>query len=91
MPFVLPLVTKSLFFQDLYKIHQEIFSDLQKAVDSESASDIARIFIKSKKRMVLYAEYCAGLPTAQNKVDELMKKNDITRHTIQVSTVRLYH
>ena len=35
--------------------------------------------------MVGYAEYCAGLPAAQNKVDELMKRNDIIRISIQVS------
>ena len=55
-----------------------------KAAVEKSPEEIAVVFITSKKKMVGYAEYCAGLPTAQNKVDELMKKNDIIRASIQV-------
>lgn len=43
--------------------------------------------MKAKKKLVLYADYCSGLPTAQTKVDELMKRNDIIKHSMVVSIV----
>lgn len=71
--------------QDLFKIHKEILAEVSKAVDRDQPQDVARIFIKSKKRLVLYADYCSGLPAAQAKVDELMKRNDVIKHSIAVS------
>jgi len=69
----------------LYAVHRELCSDLEGVIERDAIADIAPIFVKAKKRLVLYAEYCAGLPAAQSKVDDIMKKNDVVKHSLAVS------
>ncbi|XP_067941211.1 guanine nucleotide exchange factor VAV2-like isoform X2 [Watersipora subatra] len=81
----LTILTKDLIptiftnIEDIYTIHQDIYGELTNAT---SHQDIAKVFIKAQKRLVIYAEYCAGLPRAQNKVDEVMKKSDVFKHSV---------
>ncbi|XP_065192897.1 protein vav-like [Sycon ciliatum] len=77
---------------DLVSIHQKFYDSLQKQLKS-SSKQFSRCFNESVDDFVQYATYCAGLPEAQIKVQELMDKpatNQMLEHCKKSSKQKFY-
>ncbi|ESO96003.1 hypothetical protein LOTGIDRAFT_159983 [Lottia gigantea] len=67
--------------EKLYEIHKAFYDDLLRTVMSSSAK-LADIFIRYKTELVIYGDYCANLPSAQESIDKLCEA-EMPRQKIQ--------
>ncbi|RWS13194.1 protein vav-like protein [Dinothrombium tinctorium] len=70
-----------LHIKELLEIHTRFHSDLFKACTS-SQLKISNCFITWKEKFVIYGDYCANLPKAQDLIEELCSKNDLINQAV---------
>ncbi|XP_021378611.1 protein vav-like isoform X2 [Mizuhopecten yessoensis] len=84
---VIPATDRDVIFAHIEKmleIHTALLVELQQAcqvacsVATGSGSKIAEVFIKWKSKLLVYGDYCSNLPKAQEKIDDILKRNDTT-------------
>ncbi|XP_033731899.1 protein vav-like isoform X2 [Pecten maximus] len=82
---VIPAGDRDVIFahiEKLLEIHKSLLVELQLAcrqafsTTAGSASHIAEVFIKWKSKLLIYGDYCSNLPKAQEKIDEILKRNE---------------
>ncbi|XP_050546450.1 protein vav [Daktulosphaira vitifoliae] len=70
----------SVIFQgvkELYEIHKEFHQDLMKACSQFSSLRLSDVFLNWKDKFLVYADYCANLTTAQDRIQDLCNHNDL--------------
>lgn len=67
--------------KELAEIHTGFHSELYKACTS-SHYKISECFLHWKDKFIVYGEYCSNLPAAQELIDELCNKSEITNQAI---------
>lgn len=73
--------TVFLHVKELSEIHTGFHSELFKACTS-SQYRISNCFIHWKEKFVVYGEYCANLPKAQNLLDEICTRNELINQSV---------
>ncbi|KAE9553599.1 hypothetical protein FO519_003194 [Halicephalobus sp. NKZ332] len=83
---------------DIYQIHQSFHSNLRRAVlitfgleqrlTTEAETSIGSVFMRNKTAFLAYAEYCAHIKSARECLDELERKEPVTKRKISELTKR---
>ncbi|CAH1785616.1 unnamed protein product, partial [Owenia fusiformis] len=70
--------------EDLATVHAGFYNDLNKAcsMNSSSKMKISDCFIKWKKQFLIYGQFCANLPQAQEQIDTLTKKDEMINQSV---------
>ncbi|XP_045122292.1 protein vav-like isoform X4 [Portunus trituberculatus] len=69
---------------ELYRIHQVLHKGLKEAQNNNSAGkSIADVFLENQERLIIYAEYCASLASAQQELEDVMNNNEEAKNLIQ--------
>lgn len=42
------------------------------------------VFVKYKKELLIYGDYCSNLPKAQQRIDEVLKRSEQIRTQVEV-------
>lgn len=71
-----------LHIKQLAQIHSTFHSELYKACVNSSQHKISSCFLTWRDRFVIYGEYCANLPKAQELVDELCNKSEFINQAV---------
>ena len=74
-----------LFFQSLLEVHTGFSVELSRTCTT-LVHKIFEVFIKWKTKFLLYGDYCSNLPRAQEHIEELTRKNEVVKTSIEVST-----
>ncbi|XP_056010759.1 proto-oncogene vav-like isoform X34 [Ostrea edulis] len=69
--------------EKLLEIHKKFQSELQEACISGNPK-IGDVFVKYKKSLLVYGNYCSDMPKAQERLEDVIKKNDQIRCQIEV-------
>ncbi|XP_059480997.1 protein vav isoform X2 [Neocloeon triangulifer] len=71
--------------KELTDVHTRFFSNLQEAVieSAQCAMRIGKVFQVCQSQFLLYGEYCANLPVAQDLLNELCSKSDNLTLTLE--------
>ncbi|XP_013411701.1 proto-oncogene vav isoform X2 [Lingula anatina] len=83
---IIPSPNHELIFkhiEGLGNIHTAFQSDLHQAVRRSSAQALGDCFIKYKPQLLLYGDFCSNLPQAQERIDDLCRKNEIIRVAVE--------
>ena len=88
------LTFTSLYFQQLYAIHNEFLAALKKATGTTPCKashkpTIPDCFMQWKEKFLIYGDFCSNLPRAQERVDELVARSEALREKINVSTAQV--
>lgn len=77
----------SLMFQELNKVHTGFLSDLQQACVSKTPTGIKlpECFTKWKNEFLIYGDFCSNLPRAQERIDEICRRNQTNNQYIEVN------
>lgn len=78
---------------ELAQLHRSFHDELKRACDASAANDpasnqgqrILQCFVRWKMRFTVYAPYCAGLLFAQDRIDEIARRDEHFRERIKVS------
>ena len=83
---------------DIYQIHQSFHNNLRRAVlitfgleqrsVAETDLSIGSVFLKNKTAFLAYADYCAHIKSARECLDELERKEAVTKRKISELTKR---
>lgn len=70
--------------QKLLEIHRKFQAELQEACINGTPK-IGEVFVKYKKHLLVYGNYCSDMPKAQERLEEVTRKNELIRCQIEVS------
>lgn len=73
--------------EKLLEIHQKFQAELQSACISGKPK-IGEVFVKYKKSLLLYGNYCSDMPKAQERLEEVTRKNENIRTQIELCEQR---
>ncbi|KAL4219511.1 Guanine nucleotide exchange factor vav2 [Mactra antiquata] len=68
--------------EELLEVHTGFHSELHRACTTDRPK-IYEVFLKWKNKFVLYGDYCSNLPGAQEKIEEITKKNDQVKEKME--------
>jgi guanine nucleotide exchange factor VAV len=72
--------------QELTDVHTNFYSKLQEAVahSSQSGRRLGEVFIFCKSHFLIYGDYCANLPLAQELLHEICAKSEVLTRVLEV-------
>lgn len=81
-----PLNANLLCNQELTDVHTNFYSKLQEAVahSSQSGRRLGEVFIFCKSHFLIYGDYCANLPLAQELLHDMCAKSDVLTQVLEV-------
>ncbi|VVC33602.1 Hypothetical protein CINCED_3A016799 [Cinara cedri] len=62
--------------KELYEVHKDFHHDLIKACSSYSTLRLSDVFLNWKDKFLVYADYCANLTTAQDRIQDVCSQNE---------------
>lgn len=71
--------------QKLLDVHEKFQAELQSACTSGKPK-IGEVFVKYKKSLLLYGNYCSDMPKAQERLEEVTRKNEHIKTQIEASS-----
>lgn len=73
-----------LCFQELHEIHKDFLQDLLKACSQYSSLSLSDVFLEWRDKFLVYADYCANLTTAQDRIQEICNQNELIFRKVNV-------
>lgn len=70
--------------QELYEIHKDFHLDLIKACSQYSSLRLSDVFLNWKDKFLVYADYCANLTTAQDRIQDICNQNEHINREVNV-------
>ncbi|XP_053380469.1 proto-oncogene vav-like isoform X3 [Mercenaria mercenaria] len=68
--------------ENMLEVHTGFHAELHRACTTDRPK-IHEVFIKWKPKFLIYGDYCSNLPKAQEHIEELTKKNEQVKDTIE--------
>ncbi|XP_078325478.1 guanine nucleotide exchange factor VAV3-like isoform X4 [Crassostrea virginica] len=68
--------------EKLLEIHRKFQAELQEACINGTPK-IGEVFVKYKKHLLVYGNYCSDMPKAQERLEEVTRKNELIRCQIE--------
>ena len=65
------------------KVHQAFQKEIQNAILLGNPR-LEDVFVKYKKELLIYGDYCSNLPKAQARIDEVLKRSEQIRTQVEV-------
>ncbi|XP_001946064.2 protein vav isoform X1 [Acyrthosiphon pisum] len=62
--------------KELHEIHKDFHLDLIKACSQYSSLRLSDVFLNWKDKFLVYADYCANLTTAQDRIQDICNQNE---------------
>jgi guanine nucleotide exchange factor VAV len=74
--------------QELTDVHANFYSKLQEAVahSSQSGRRLGEVFIFCKSHFLIYGDYCANLPLAQELLHDMCAKSEVLTQVLEVTS-----
>jgi len=84
--YLLPNINFSV--QELTDVHTNFYSKLQEAVahSSQSGRRLGEVFIFCKSHFLIYGDYCANLPLAQELLHDMCAKSEVLTQVLEVTS-----
>jgi len=65
-------------------VHKNFHQDLIKTCTQYSSLKLSDVFLDWKDNFLVYADYCANLTVAQERIQKICSQNDLLRREINV-------
>lgn len=65
-------------------MHKDFHQDLIKGCAQYSSLRLSDVFLNWKDKFLIYADYCANLTTAQDRIQKICSQNDFISREVNV-------
>ena len=87
---IIPADDRNVIFnhiEKMSKVHQAFQKEIQNAILLGNPR-LEDVFVKYKKELLIYGDYCSNLPKAQERIDEVLKRSEQIRTQVEACEKR---